>query len=518
MWLDRWDKYGVMSYYGPGQAPQNSKDYDFDTDLQFAKDNGPLGLVLWTNALTEDNSEGMGNEQAWSYVQDRARQVGVPVHINLQNSWPVAWLGNRYREETQLKAPQFLGGFYGVSHDSAPAGPLTWSSQAGEDALLGVLQETVRRFVDAPNVVGWLEPHAETSDTPQGAFTEWGPVADRSIRQFLQERYGSVAAVSKRWHGRADFFHSWADVHSPETAEFAGFGPDAIDLRGTWRVKYAPPAPAPVPPEWTQPDFDDGGWDEFTAPGNDRMLTIPRKPLVYRRTIDVPAHWLAARPQVTLCVWDMSCQDREEVTLFVNGRKVTGHSHGGNVTHWAVFDVTDALRPGVNHLAMQVPRGILCYRTYLTGDKPAQYPDLGPQRNAHWADYIDWYLWCRKAQMARGVEMIRQVDPDRSINLMAVEYVAPFKTIAQEYGCRFHDTGAMAGFWTEEPAVMMAGLRFPTSAEPGSPAPDAAQFQAFFGRWITEGVNGVHYFQSLGDIQWNPEALRRLKPTAGCTT
>ena len=284
----------------------------------------------------------------------------------------------------------------------------------------------------------------------------------------------------------------------------------AYTLGEQWGIPSPPPT-APIPPEWYQPDFDDSGWDEFTAPGNDRMLTIPRSPLIYRRAVDVPAHWLAAHPQVTLCIWDMSSRDRDETLVYVNGQKVAGKSRGGGVSHWSVFDVTNALKPGANHVTMQIPRGIICYRTYLTGDKPAQYPDLGPQRNAHWADYIDWYLWCRKAQMARGVEMIRQVDPDRSINLMAVEYVAPFKTIAQEYGCRFHDTGAMAGFWTDEPAVMMAGMRFPTSAEPGSPAPDAAQFQAFFGRWITEGVNGVHYFQTLGDIQWNPDGLKTFE-------
>ncbi|MDQ2730754.1 MAG: hypothetical protein M3Y56_03770, partial [Armatimonadota bacterium] len=496
MWLDRWDKHGLMSYYAPQQtppkAPNNGADYDPNIDLLFAKNHGNMGLVLWSNALTVDNAEGMTDEQTWSYVQERSKQMGIPVHINLQNSWPVVWLGNRYREETQLKAPQFLGGFYGVAHDSGPQGALSWNSQAGEDELLGVLQGTVRRFVDDPNIVGWLEPHAETADTPQGRFMEYGPAADKTMRQFLQERYGSLARVSERWHGNPNFFKSWNDVHAPEIAEFAGFGPDAIDLRGTWRVKYptapdghtytlgeqwnipSPPPTAPIPPEWYQPGFDDSGWDEFVAPGNDRMLTIPRSPLIYRRSIDIPADWLRANPQVTLYIWDMFSRNKDEIEVYVNGQKIAGLSHGDSVQHWALFDVTKAVQPGANHLAFNIPRGIICYRTYLTGVTPAQYPDLGPNKNAHWTDYINWYLWSRKAGLARGVEMIRQVDPNRSINLMAVEYVAPFKTIAQEYGCRFHDTGAMAGFWTDEPAIMMAGLRFPTSAEPGGPAPDGA--------------------------------------------
>lgn len=532
MWLDRWDKYGLMSYYNPAQtppdAPNNGTDYDFNTDFRFAKENG-LGLVVWTNALTVDSAEGMTNEQVWSYVQARSRQMDIPVHVNTSNAWPLVWLSNRYRDETQLKAPQFLGGYYGVANESATFGALSWNSQAGEDALLGVLQETVQRFADEPNVVGWLEPHAETADMPQGIFLEYGPLADKSMREFLRERHGALAAVSQRWHGTAHHYQSWGDVHAPEVAEFAGFGPGAIDLRGAWRVRYvpapdghaytfdesrglpSPPPTAPVPPQWYQPTFDDSGWDEFVAPGNDRMLTLPRSPLVYRRAVDVPAGWLASHPQVTLYVWDMASQDKDEIGVYVNGRKIPEQSRNTGVFHWSVFDVTKALQPGSNHLALNLPRGIICYRTYMTGEKPAQYPDLGPHRNAQWVDFVDWFLWCRKAQMARGVEMIRQVDPDRSINMMAVEYVAPFKAIAQEYGCRFHDTGAMAGFWTDEPSVMMAGLRFPTSAEPGGPAPDAAQFQAYWGRWITEGVNGVHYFLHLGDIAWKPDVLKTFE-------
>lgn len=177
MWLDRWDKYGLMSYYAPGQtpphAPNDGADYDFNTDLHFAKDHD-LGLVLWTNALTVDSAEGMTDVQVWSYLQVRAKQMGIPVHINLQNAWPIVWMGNRYREETQLKAPQFLGGFYGVAHDSGPSGAISWNSQAGEDALLGVLQETVRNFAGDPNIVGWLEPHAETLSCRKAPFWNTG--------------------------------------------------------------------------------------------------------------------------------------------------------------------------------------------------------------------------------------------------------------------------------------------------------------------------------------------------------
>ena len=510
MWLDRWDKYGFLSYYEPGTPPPNApnggSDYDYNADLRFAKDHA-MGLVMWTTPLSVDTAEGMTDQQMWSYMQERAKQMGVPIHLNTANGWPV-WLGNRYREETQLKAPQFLGGYYGVAHDSGPQGALSWNSQAGEDAMLGVLQETVRRFAPDPNIVGWFEPHGETSDAPERWFIEYGPLADRTMRQFLQERYGSLAVVSHRYHGNASHLKSWSDIHAPEIAEFAGFGPEAIDLRGTWRVKYAAGS---TPAEWFQSDFDDSGWDEFVAPGNDRMLTMPRKPLIYRRTIDISADWLAAHPQVTLYVWDMFSIDNKPTDIYVNGQNIPEQSRNTSVFHYGIYDVTHALQVGSNHLALSMPHGIIVYRAYLTGEKPAQYPDLGPSRNARWVDFINWTLWFRKAGIARGVEMIRQFDPNRSINIAAVEFYSPFKIIAQEYGCRFHDTGGMAGFWNESPAFMGAGSRLPTTAEPGSPAGDPAQFQAFWGRWITEGLNGVHYFQRLGDIMHNPEILKTFE-------
>ena len=30
----------------------------------------------------------------------------------------------------------------------------------------------------------------------------------------------------------------------------------------------------------------------------------------------------------------------------------------------------------------------------------------------------------------------------------------------------------------------------------------------FWGRWLTEGVTGIHYFQNWGEIAWNPEVLK----------
>ena len=506
MYLDRWDKHGLLIYYGsydlPGGYKGDAQAYDYTQDLKFMQDND-TGPVLWTKGLDVDSAEGLTTEVNWAWLQENARRMNIPVHINTSYNYPVLWLSNRYREQTQLKAPQFLGGYYGIAHDSLGQGAISWAAEEAYDAYMGLYQHTVKRFSPDANIVGWLEPHGETAENPQAIMLEYGPVADKSYRRFLQDRWGSLAAVSKRWHGDAGHFKGWGEVRLPEVAEFCGFGPNAIDLRGTWRIKYAPPAPAPVPPAWYTPGFDDGGWDEFVAPGNDRMRLIPRTPLVYRRHVDVPADWRKGHP-VLLYVWNIAGAAPE---AYVNGRQMHPQRRNSFFANWSFFDVSDALKPGTNQFTLYVPEALLCYRVYLTTEPHGDYPHFGVQKNARWADFADWVGWSRGIQVRRGAEMIRQFDPDRSINFMAPDPVGPIAEVCREYGGRFHDTGAMAGFWTDEPSLMMAGKGLPASAEPGNGAANARDFQLFWGRWLTEGLAGIHYFQTLYEIKDRPDVL-----------
>ena len=439
----------------------------------------------------------------WAWIQENARRMNIPVHINTSYSYPVLWLSNRYRDQTQLKAPQFLGGYYGVAHDSLGQGAISWASEEAYDAYMGIYQHTVKRFAPDANVVGWLEPHGETAENPQAALLEYGPVADKSFRRFLIERWGSLGAVSERWYGTAGQLKR-SEITLPEVAEFCGFGPDAIDMRGTWRIKYAPAAPATVPPEWYTVNFDDSGWDEFVAPGNDRMRQIPRAPLVYRRTINIPDHWQKAGPAL-LYVWNMQGDPPQ---AYVNGQKVAPQRRNSFFANWSFFDVSAALKPGANQVTLTVPNALICYRVYLTTEPHGDYPHFGRQKNARWADFANWIGWSRGQQVRRGTEMIRQIDPDRSINFMAVEATGPIGEVCREYDGRFHDTGAMAGFWTDEPSLMMAGKGLPATAEPGGGADNARGFQLYWGRWLTEGLNGIHYFQTLYEIKDRPEILK----------
>ncbi|MGA2496387.1 MAG: hypothetical protein ABSH20_01515, partial [Tepidisphaeraceae bacterium] len=46
MYLDRFDRYGLMVYYGPWKNPPKQEHYDYNVDFRFARDNR-FGLILW---------------------------------------------------------------------------------------------------------------------------------------------------------------------------------------------------------------------------------------------------------------------------------------------------------------------------------------------------------------------------------------------------------------------------------------------------------------------------------------
>ncbi|MCX6902410.1 MAG: hypothetical protein NTW03_02790 [Verrucomicrobia bacterium] len=191
--------------------------------------------------------------------------------------------------------------------------------------------------------------------------------------------------------------------------------------------------------------------------------------------------------------------------MFLNGQKV-GEPVMGGIRNWTVAEVTSALKPGENLLALRLPQNFLGYRVYLTGQAPAQYPRLGEPLNAQWADLIRWQAWTRQESVRRSLEAMREIDPDRSVVCMAPDaFIGGFEQLCQDYGGHFHNTGSMAGWWNESCPMMMRAANLPCSAEPGGPARTLSEFKFFLGNWLTEGVNAIHYFIHIGDVFWNTE-------------
>ena len=521
MWLNRFDKFNFRHYYRAWETPAGAdeKTYDHLGEFDFAQRNQRAGFVFWNDTLASDTAEGMMNYGWWDWAADEARQRELPIGINSMFG-EQTWLLNRYREQAQQKMPGFVGNFYDLkSPYMGGQGMISWNATTAEDARLGLMQSSIRRFATNPDVTTFLEPHGELNHGPQDVFLEYGPVADASYREFLKEKYKTPAAVGARWKREVK---GWDEVRVPEIASFAGWNADALDLGGQWRVGYEEleqptrsayyygrwegAASKPAPAEWFAPDFDDAAWPQITAPGDDHALYLAKRPAVLRRHFEVSAAWKAAHPRVWMVIWDLDGAANQETRAVLNGREVQRDKVLFNQPHWSKVEVTDALKTGANTLAIRLPQGTLSYKAYLTGVEPAQYPHLGEGLNAQWVDFSDWMQWSRIAAVRGGAQMIRQAAPNQQIVLMApTVYADGIKKIALDYGGNFHDTGFMGAFWADYPASTMRGVDLPVTVEPGGPAADVTEWRKQWGLWQTEGVRAVDYFIHIGNVLWNPE-------------
>ena len=514
MYLDRWDRHGFRFYYAPWMRPRlpNGRDddhYDPRGDFTFARDSGHSGLVLWTTPNSVGSAEGVGDAPDWDWALRQAHAMKLPVGINLSIGDP-RWILNRFPEQVIQRQPHYAGAWYGIVNFGV-SDILAWCSPHAQDVQLAQMQKVMRSVAPYDDTItSWLEPHGELSHSPCDLLIDYGPDADRSFRTFLKTRYPTIADLSKRYTGGADTLRRWEQVHVPELASFLGWGPDAVDLAGTWKISYD----APFAPASAAPVLDDSKWPTLTAPGHQIIVHLPRKPAVFRREITIDPKWRAAHPRVWLYLWDLNDtrpnpSRPSDVLVFVNGKPIVESPVRREEGHWAMLEVTHALKDGKNSVALMLPQGCLVYRTYLSPSPPKEYPNLGPHLNAQWADFSDWIAWTREQVVYRYAQGIRQVDPDRPIVFMSpTDYAAGVKRSCQDFGGVFHDTGAMAGFWDDYNPLMMSGADLPSDCEPGSGAVDLPDFKRFMGRWITEGTQGVDYFIHIGDVLWKPEVKK----------
>jgi len=520
MYLDRWDKYGFRFYYEPLTKPSEPPgtkihaDYDPTRDFDFARDSGHAGLAVWENSETQDTAEGIMTTPRWDWVQAEAAKRGLPFGINF-GVGSVCWLYNRERDQQWQGHPEYIGGDYGL----LPFSPslLSWSASKAENLLMEELQQTVRRFKDSDNVVSWMEPHEEISHPPPDLLEDYGPLADIGYRDYLKLKYKQPGVLALRWFGDPGALKSWSDVRVPELASFLGWDKDAIDLTGDWRVSFE----APYDQTSAAPQLDDAAWPTVPAPGNACTLSLPRNPAVFRRHINIDPAWRAGHDHVWLYVWDLNdTRPRNDlsafadVLYFVNGKPMPETPPVRDEGHWSAVEVSSALTAGDNLVTVMLPKAVFLYRAYLSTHFPKQYPELGPQMNARWVDYSDWVAWSRGQALLRGVRMIRQIDPNRPITMAAPDvYPSIIKPICEDYGCIYHNTGYMAGFWANWLCMDMASAGLPVDAEPGNGAYTLPDFKRFLGRWSTEGTQGVDYFQHLGDILWKDDIRDYFKQT-----
>jgi len=504
MYLDRWDRFGWRFYYRhlPWQFPKghDRTTYNLLKDFDDAETLDHSGFVFWNPGCAINGAEGMMMESPMEWAARAANARRLPIALNSGNGLGMSFpfLFNRYPEQVRQKMPQFVGNFHKVADPYLGAqGTASLGSPLLDDIGLGILQQSVRRFAEMPSLVSFLEPHEELSHGSSDILFEYGPVADAGYRGYLKDKYKTTDALSLRWYGAPGKIALWDNVRIPELASFLGWNDKAIDLKGAWAVGYEeltdpklvitremndklyykPVECKPAPQEWFREDFDDSSWPRVTAPGDDQTMFMQHRPAVFRRSFAFDA--AQVHPRWWLYVWDLNdaFQPPDKMTAYVNGR-VAGESSNDSPAHWAAFEVTQLLKSGSNQISLRLPKGYLGYRVYLSPDEPTQYPRLGEGRNAQWVDLTEWTIASRLAQVRRGMEMLRQVDANRPITLMAPDqYADGVKTLAEEYGGEFHNTGHMGVFYADYLPGLMQGADLPFSVELGEPAKDLAEFK-----------------------------------------
>lgn len=180
------------------------------------------------------------------------------------------------------------------------------------------------------------------------------------------------------WEDPAVFERHREPMHAPlgayPDAESArtlpeGASPYQMSLDGEWAFHLAPRV-AEVPNGFEQPSFDANAWGTLAVPSNwqlqpgcfDKPIYTnvcypfePTPPTVpeanptgcYRRTFRIPRAWRGRRVFLTIGSADSNC------TVWVNGRDI-GYSEDSRLA--AEFEITDALVPGENLLAIRVMR------------------------------------------------------------------------------------------------------------------------------------------------------------------
>ncbi len=305
-----------------------------------------------------------------------------------------------------------------------------------------------------------------------------------------------------------------SDIKVPELAEFAGRDTTSFDINGPWKMSNAVAIADAGTPGWVGSTFDDSAW--VSVPDDDHRMLMPQGELALRDTFTLDA---AHSALTHLYVWSLNsgCPAGSVVRAWIDGAPLTVEfplnmikDNVRTSPQWQVYAAPAGLASSKHTLALANPACTaghpLGYRVYLSSTPPAQFPKLAAGPSARWVDFLQWYAQLHLVSISDGMESIRQLEPDKEIELMAPNDACDTdKLDAIKWGGVFHDTGFMGASWFDLLPSLMRSSGLPASAEPGGPATDVPGFKRQLALWLTEGVNGISYFIHIGSVIDNPD-------------
>lgn len=193
---------GVAWY--PEQWPEER----WDTDLKMMRDTGfntvRIGEFAWSRM---EPTEGKFDFAWMDRAIAAAQRQGFMVVIGTPTAAPPAWLTQKYPDTLRIDENGVRAGHGGRRHFS-------FASKRYRDFSRRIATEMAKRYGKHPAVVGWQ------IDNEVGP-PSWDPEAIAAWHAFLQQRYGTIDELNRRWTTQywSQFYNSFDQVPLRQTGQ-----------------------------------------------------------------------------------------------------------------------------------------------------------------------------------------------------------------------------------------------------------------------------------------------------------
>jgi hypothetical protein len=497
-YIDKFDHTGIGTWYPQAWGDKWTKGHVNTVDEHFAY------AHKWSLTLQPN-----GGGPLLENLLPKIHEYSLPYHFAQWQDWS---------ESLALLAP---GDLFQPSplFTYAPNyyGQVSFGSQKLEQYRNWEFQETMRKHVDDPLLVDWLDPNGEVDAAAW--LIEWDASENNRLNyvKWLQgsKRY-TPATLGEAWYGDPKRIATWDDVKLPLTYEFYGMKPGDIVANKTWRVHQSP-LDAGLKLGYQSATLDSSKWPSFQMPGGEMPAIVWRsdKPTWYRGSIDVTAKWLADRKKlgrIYLNVASLSSSRgwRSPDRLWVNGQEAGALSASPGVPINTQLDVTGLLHAGANtiaYLPANTDSGITGV-FFLTSTRHEDYPFRDNKLNARYIDWHDYIAWAPLARVETTLKAMRGIDPHRAIKVHAAQNKDLFLPMIAKYGGYPHNTGE-GGFLRSWDKRLGYPWGIPASAEFGGPIYDAQGLKRWIGFFSFEGLNAFDQFHNIQGMMY-PEDVKDI--------
>ncbi len=494
------------------------------------------GLGLWWMATTKSpeqlawmkkfpaivnlHDQRLDNSPAWGVYDlsgvdnslSQVRTLGKNYrHMLWTAAGDTAWFGNLVTfpaESIDHNVPGFTGrryfeaGGYGASQASSPL---------VNSLYIHNMAETMKRRMDDPRILAWMEPHGEFHLTDPVAYP---PNCMTRFPEYLKtDKKYSLRDLNTRYGTR---YKNYTEVPFPDTAYFGGRRGEFIDMDSTpWRWQTGELGKGEAS-GFQKPDFDDSKWFEALRTNKHLLVYFDQSTRVSelwgRGTVDVPEKFLADKKPVWCYMMPYTEHAGRPITLWMNGEEAGREKFDPTnyINKNTAVEVTKFLKPGKNQFAIHNKGGRIAYRVFLSKCPPQEFPFADAKLNAFYLDWRDYLIREKYLTFELFMKALRAADPNRPFKVMTPHlFQSDAMDLLADYGGYPQLTGE-GGWYRPMHYKGYSSLRgLPGSSEPGGAQKTAASTQMMFAVMFWESQDCHDYVFDLNRELWqHKEALQ----------